>query len=719
MIFAAPWMLAALPLAALPVIIHLLQRRRFRRQRWAATEFLRRAMRRLRRRVLLEDLLLLALRTLAVIAAILALARPTAEHPPGWLGKTARSEIVVLDASLSMAHRSGGRTAFERGAEAAARLFEAADGGAGARAALILAGLRAERVAAGDPDAVRASLETLARPGFGGADFEAACAIALRTVEDFRLDAPARVTLLTDLQAGQWDLRHAGAPALTRLAESGVQVEIVDVGARERDNVAVTALELPAARLVLGDAADATATIRNFGSAPARVRAEALLDGDPVERADFELAPEEERAWTFVVAPGLPGARTLEVRLEHDSLLEDDARAAAFELAEALEAVLVGEPALRGRPPGVFDALLGYFDLGEATPVRVNQLAPAALDARALSGADLLMLADPGPLPPRASEAAAAFLARGGGVLVALGPNTEPAHLRALRERAGLEAVALEETRTAGEPFARLTIDDPAHPAVRFFAEPRWQPLLTEVPFREWRPLRVLDPERARAVLGFSREGAGGEGAALVEESAGPGRVAWLAAAPCSSWNRMEEVAGGTLALLYDLAFHLAPPSGLAGALEIGEPLVALLPSPPAEIVLRDPDGARFPITPSLSPEPGGSRTRAELLAAADRPGAWRAEAVVLEEHGADRRLDLRFAVGLPAAESDLRAADPEALRGLLPEGVTLRRSDESAADPAGDDAGLTEYARLLWRLVVGLFLAETLLAAVLDRRRR
>ena len=45
------------------------------------------------------------------------------------------------------------------------------------------------------------------------------------------------------------------------------------------DNVAVTALELPAARWFQGEIMDAVARLRNFGAAPAEFRAECLLDG--------------------------------------------------------------------------------------------------------------------------------------------------------------------------------------------------------------------------------------------------------------------------------------------------------------------------------------------------------------------------------------------------------------------------------------------------------
>ncbi|MGA1046323.1 MAG: BatA domain-containing protein, partial [Phycisphaerales bacterium] len=60
--FLHPLVLWGLPLAAVPIIIHLLNRRRFATRRWAAMEFLLRAMQRNRRRLRMEQWLILALR---------------------------------------------------------------------------------------------------------------------------------------------------------------------------------------------------------------------------------------------------------------------------------------------------------------------------------------------------------------------------------------------------------------------------------------------------------------------------------------------------------------------------------------------------------------------------------------------------------------------------------------------------------------------------------
>src|SRR4051794_39344059 len=74
--FLNPWtFLAGAALVSVPIIIHLINRIRYRRVKWAAMEFLLKAQKRMRRRKILEQLLLLLLRCLLVFFAGLLFAR--------------------------------------------------------------------------------------------------------------------------------------------------------------------------------------------------------------------------------------------------------------------------------------------------------------------------------------------------------------------------------------------------------------------------------------------------------------------------------------------------------------------------------------------------------------------------------------------------------------------------------------------------------------------
>jgi hypothetical protein len=102
MTFIQPWLLYALPLAALPVIIHLIHLYRRRQVKWAAMMFLLMAQRMNKGLSRLRQILILTLRVLAVAAVIFAVTRPLAG---GWLGLTGGAPdtvMVLLDRSASM-----------------------------------------------------------------------------------------------------------------------------------------------------------------------------------------------------------------------------------------------------------------------------------------------------------------------------------------------------------------------------------------------------------------------------------------------------------------------------------------------------------------------------------------------------------------------------------------------------------------------------------------
>ena len=102
MTFLQPWVLFALPLAALPVIIHLVHLYRRRQVKWAAMIFLRAAQQMSKGLSRLRQILILTLRVLAVAAIIMVVGRPLAG---GWLGLTGGAPdtvLVLLDRSASM-----------------------------------------------------------------------------------------------------------------------------------------------------------------------------------------------------------------------------------------------------------------------------------------------------------------------------------------------------------------------------------------------------------------------------------------------------------------------------------------------------------------------------------------------------------------------------------------------------------------------------------------
>lgn len=103
MIFLQPLMLLALPVIALPIIIHLINQRRFQTVQWGAMQFLLAANRMSRGYARIRQWLILAARTLAIAGLIFAISRPLSS---GWLGVAGGGKvdttIILLDRSPSM-----------------------------------------------------------------------------------------------------------------------------------------------------------------------------------------------------------------------------------------------------------------------------------------------------------------------------------------------------------------------------------------------------------------------------------------------------------------------------------------------------------------------------------------------------------------------------------------------------------------------------------------
>ncbi|MBM4077817.1 MAG: hypothetical protein FJ267_19485, partial [Planctomycetes bacterium] len=109
MSFQQQWLLAALPLIAIPLIIHLINQWRFQTIQWAAMMFLLAAQKMSRGYSRLRQWLIMFFRMLAITGLIVAVSRPLSS---GWLGMTAGGRpdttLILFDRSPSMQQRGTG-----------------------------------------------------------------------------------------------------------------------------------------------------------------------------------------------------------------------------------------------------------------------------------------------------------------------------------------------------------------------------------------------------------------------------------------------------------------------------------------------------------------------------------------------------------------------------------------------------------------------------------
>jgi hypothetical protein len=106
MTFLSPLLLWFLAAASVPIIIHLLNKRRHKTVQWAAMQFLLKATRESRGKKKLRHILILTCRALALAALAFAAARPIVSGLLGWGAGTIDTVVLILDRSASMELRS-------------------------------------------------------------------------------------------------------------------------------------------------------------------------------------------------------------------------------------------------------------------------------------------------------------------------------------------------------------------------------------------------------------------------------------------------------------------------------------------------------------------------------------------------------------------------------------------------------------------------------------
>jgi len=211
MTFLQPVVLIALPVAALPVIIHLIHLYRRRQIKWAAMIFLRAAQQMNKGLSRLRQILILTLRVLAVAAIILVAGRPLAG---GWLGLTGGAPdtvLILLDRSASMEQKDMATGVSKR--EAGVRnLAKAINDTTGGHSHVVLIDSALEK-----PLALDRADALLDVPQTGATDTAADIPGLLQAALDYittNKTGRTDVWLLSDLQQSDWEQGSGRWPAL-------------------------------------------------------------------------------------------------------------------------------------------------------------------------------------------------------------------------------------------------------------------------------------------------------------------------------------------------------------------------------------------------------------------------------------------------------------------------------------------------------------------------
>jgi len=364
---------SGLAAVSLPILIHLLNRRRFRIRDWAAMQFLMDSLHRNRRRLRIKELILLAVRCGLILLLAAGVARFTGCGPlqqllPGGGGP--RTTVFVLDESCSMAQQFRGGTLLGAAAEDLAEHLKRL--GQSEKVAILLASKPARAEAffnlnyVTDAESLVRRLGTL-RPSDRRGDLGGALAAANDIFAD--TSGGRKLVILSDFRHVDLtdpDRARVLGRQFEALVAQNVKVSVLDYGLAARSNLTLESVEMLDKFAIARVPVRLALTVRNHGASrvrnvevrlAARVPPAGGAPGDPFARTTLpvqvieSIEPGETGRVEFQISPPRPGPMGIVAHLGADELAPDNTARLALDVRKAIRLLVVDGKPDRADPP--------------------------------------------------------------------------------------------------------------------------------------------------------------------------------------------------------------------------------------------------------------------------------------------------------------------------------------------------------------------------------
>jgi len=552
--FLYPAFLFGLAAAALPILIHLLNRRRLKRVRFPAVRFILLSQKRISRSYRLRHWLLLALRTLAVICLALLLANPIFQTGAGlFAGAGPVALVVILDNSLSMKW-SGDGNGFRQAKEVARLLISGLN--EGDRAALVPTNSDSRETPRlkGQKEVLLKELDSIELAD-GSANLSAALA---RAYELLQQPAPEKeIRFITDLGLTGWDQFSVAG---LKTVDPSIALKMIHIGRKQQPlNGAIKEIRLASQGVGVNLPLQIEASLINFGDQEIRdVLVQLSINGQNREQKLATVPSRGETSVRFQTRIHQPGSHSGEVILKKDNLAGNASVHFTVEAEDKLRVLVVdGDPQTSLVQSETFFLTRALNPTGERDSSLFLPTVVVADGLNAVNPEDyqVIALCNVGILPDGFLAKLPNYLRQGGGLLIFAGDKLQADNYN--QKLAEILPASLRDKKIGSEANSeKVDKIDVAHPALQFFSDAILQESL-----------------RSARVWGYLRSGgkplislANGD-PLLLEHRVGSGKIMLLTSSADRDWNDLP-VKTVYLPLIQSLSQYLA--GGRRGSLDPG-----------------------------------------------------------------------------------------------------------------------------------------------------
>ena len=654
MTFLNPLFLYGAGLVAMPIVLHLMMRRKPKHFEFPALRFVQLRQDTNRRRLRLRHLLLLALRVLAIALLAMALARPSIKLGAGWGSQEAPvAAAMVFDTSKRMEYRHQNGTRLEAAQELALTLMARLPHNS---QVAVLDTRLAPAAFQVDLGAAKHRIKRL-EPAAHVRPLVSVLVDAVRLLETSEL-ARREVYLFTDLTRVAWPEEAAFRLQEQLGRSSDVGVYLIDVGVEHPINTALGDLKLSAQTISARSTLSIQTDLAHSGPAGKRT-VELYVDGVRKGSQTLPVEAGQSQRLEFPVGDLAVGTHQGSLQIVgQDGLACDDQRYFTVEVHRPWKILLVAPPPERRYAGFLAEALAptSYRRTGQA-PFECDVLSQDALSGKRLDGYSAVCLLDPKPLEPLNWQKLTNYANDGHGVGVFLGRNAlETASFNVPAAQELLTGRLTRVVKSADGTW--LAPQNLSHPVLAVFRD-----LAGSVPwdafpvFRSWQ--LELPRWGVRMLVAYS------DGRpAILERDLGRGRVLVMTTpvsdpADAKAWNLLPVGdAWPFLILANGMASYLAGSSQQPLNYFAGQAVV--LPLDPTKdlntYLLKSPGTGQ--IEQRLTPDRKDNLLR---VTATDAPGNYRVQA-----GGQPGGFDRGFSINLSRQETDLERIGEDPLKKLF-----------------------------------------------------
>ncbi len=573
-------------LVASPIIIHLINRMRFRKVRFAAMEFLLQAQQRNRRRLLLEQLLLLLLRILIVLAILALLARLILDPRLTVFGGEGKAHhLVVLDDSASMWNRWGDTTAFEEAKKVIRKLVrEGAKRPQTQKFSMVLLSKPNDFfIAEKDVDDellrdLEDKLENL-KPSYRRPDLQAGLEIAGQHLRKDRA-VIKYLHVLSDFRAEDWQGKEALGEVMSTLSDDNISINLIRAIDRNMHlpNLGLTTLDGDLHAAAVGVPVRLKIGVTNFGDQVVEnVRATVVVDGEklPLSVSFPKIEGGQENIQIQDLTFNTEGLHRVQIQLEDDSLKSDNERYLSLDIPLANNVLIVTGDLGGGDVRATQNALVPNKE-DNITGISSVVVQPDFLRREALSRFRSIYMLNVPEIPLDALPQLEAYVRGGGGLVWFLGENIKVAHYNKVLSKLELnkdnQLVRLEESLfpvMLEDTHAELERDPTQNaPDLSFTSHPIFKdtfgkdsPLIAGVTLTGYMPVvkQWVKDDAVRkdgvTTVGYTRGGA----PIAFDQRFGKGRVMTFLTSAGPPWNNLEKTLV-FLPLVQELQKYVAKP---------------------------------------------------------------------------------------------------------------------------------------------------------------